>query len=84
MDIPYTCLPSSATGWTDGTHFANELKAWTIAYEEEVCLPGVATNDQYIKVYVDSATSAFGKGATEFVRKTLGSELSDKVRISLK
>lgn len=84
MKIPYTPLPSHEIGWRDGVHFASELEAWTVAYEERVCIPGVATNDQYVRVYVDSATSALGKGVTEFFRKVLGSELSDTMRISLK
>lgn len=84
MNIPYTSLQSHETGWSDGVHFANELKAWTIAYEEQVCIPGVATNDQYVRVYVDSATSALGKSVTDFVRKVLGGELDDTMRISLK
>lgn len=83
MEIPYTPLPSCEGGWENGLHFAQELKDWTIQYEKAVAKP-VATNDQYVRVYVDSATSAMPKAVTTFLRKKLGSELDDTMRMSLK
>ncbi|EKG16658.1 hypothetical protein MPH_06112 [Macrophomina phaseolina MS6] len=82
MGIPYTALPSSRTGWDDGLHFAEELKDWTEQYEEAVARP-VPTNDQYVRVYVDSATSAMPKAVGILLRKTLGFELNDTMRTSL-
>lgn len=63
MGIPYTSLPSYQTGWDNGLHFAMELRDWTVQYEEKVARP-VATNDQFVRVYVDSATSAMPKAVT--------------------
>ncbi|PQE21362.1 dephospho- kinase protein [Rutstroemia sp. NJR-2017a BBW] len=82
MEIPYAPLPSSQMGWVNGLHFATELRDWTIQYEAAVAKP-VATNDQYVRVYVDSATSALPKAITHVLRKALGSELDDTMRTSL-
>lgn len=83
MEIQCTPLPSSQIGWEDGLHFAIELRDWTIQYEGAVT-ELVATNDQYVRVYVDSATPAMSKAITFFLREVLGSELDDTIRISLK
>ncbi|KAI5918854.1 hypothetical protein F4810DRAFT_690267, partial [Camillea tinctor] len=82
MLIPYTPLPSFETGWTDGLHFANELYDWTIQYEEKVAKP-VATGDQYVRVYVDSATASLPKFVTTLLRKVVGFDLDETMRISL-
>lgn len=79
MDIPFDVLPSKAEGWKDGLHFAMELSKWTIHYEEKVARP-TATNDQYVRVYVDSALPSFIKPV---VRQMLGADLDDLMRISL-
>ncbi|KAL4753958.1 hypothetical protein BDW72DRAFT_209294 [Aspergillus terricola var. indicus] len=79
MEIPFDVLPSAAQGWRDGLHFALELCEWTIRYEEEVARP-TATNDQYVRVYVDSALPSF---ITPVVRQTLGADLDDRMRTSL-
>ncbi|KAF4156841.1 hypothetical protein CNMCM8927_004468 [Aspergillus lentulus] len=79
MGIPFDALPSSAEGWKDGLHFALELRNWTIHYEEEVARP-TATNDQYVRVYVDSALPGFVKPV---VRQMLGADLDDIMRTSL-
>ncbi|PVH81288.1 hypothetical protein DL98DRAFT_490331 [Cadophora sp. DSE1049] len=82
MEIPYAPLPSSRIGWENGLHFATELREWTIRYEAAVAKP-VATNDQYVRVYVDSATSALPKAITRLLRQTLSFELDDTIRTSL-
>ncbi|KAJ0420679.1 hypothetical protein BJY00DRAFT_323705 [Aspergillus carlsbadensis] len=79
MGIPFDGLSSSADGWRDGLHFATELVQWTIQYEEEVARP-TATNDQYVRVYVDSALPGFIR---PFVRQMLGGDLDDVMRTSL-
>ncbi len=83
MLIPYSPLPSSAQGWTDGLHFANELYDWTIQYEELVAKP-VPTGDQYVRVYVDGATAALPAPFTSFLRKVVAFDLDETMRISLK
>jgi hypothetical protein len=83
MGIPYTALPCHSSGWESGLHFAEELRTWTVQYEEDVAKP-VATNDQYVRVYVDSATSAMPNSITILLRKKLGYELDDTMRASLK
>ncbi|KAI4864542.1 hypothetical protein F4820DRAFT_329599 [Hypoxylon rubiginosum] len=82
MLIPYSYLPSSAQGWTDGLHFANELYDWTVQYEERVAKP-VATGDQYVRVYVDGATSTLPAPFTSFLRKVVAFDLDETMRISL-
>lgn len=82
MGIPFEALPSSQTGWRDGVHFAHELAEWTIQYETEVAVP-TPTNDQYVRVYVDSAASTLPKAMCVFLRKVIGYELDDTMRTSL-
>ncbi|KAL3470355.1 hypothetical protein BJX99DRAFT_267494 [Aspergillus californicus] len=81
MGIPFDPL-SSSNGWRDGLHFALELRDWTVSYEEEVAKP-VATNDQYVRVYVDSAMSSLPSFVRTTVRKMLGADLDDVMRTSL-
>ncbi|KAJ5163901.1 uncharacterized protein N7500_005731 [Penicillium coprophilum] len=82
MGIPFDVLPSKADGWKNGLHFATELIDWTIRYEEEVAKP-TATNDQYVRVYVDSALSSLPGFIRMTVRKMLGNDLDDVMRRSL-
>ncbi|KAK1486340.1 hypothetical protein CTAM01_12221 [Colletotrichum tamarilloi] len=82
MGIPFDLLPSCKEGWMDGLHFAMELKNWTVQYEQEVCQP-VPTNDQYVRVYVDSALSSLPSSFRTALRKSLGADLDDVARLSL-
>jgi hypothetical protein len=81
LEIPFTPLRSSASGWHDGLHFVNELVEWTLSYEREVAHP-TATADQYVKAYIDSATRAM-PAATRFLRAVVASDLDDTMRESL-
>ncbi|KFY43048.1 hypothetical protein V494_02122 [Pseudogymnoascus sp. VKM F-4513 (FW-928)] len=82
MGIPYTLLPSSQTGWDNGLHFAEELRDWTIGYEAAVAKPQ-PTNDEYVRVYVDSVTAKMPRIATTTLRKVISSDLDDTMRTSL-
>ncbi|KAL4921832.1 hypothetical protein BDW62DRAFT_208018 [Aspergillus aurantiobrunneus] len=79
MEIPFDVLPSNAEGWKDGLDFAMELAKWTVHYEEQVARP-TATNDQYVRVYVDSVLPGFIRPA---VRQMLGADLDVVMRTSL-
>lgn len=83
MEIPFTTLPSSKEGWRNGLEFAKELEAWTHRYEEEVARP-TATNDQYVRVYVDSAFLRMPTFVGKTIRKFLGECLDDVMRESLR
>ncbi|OBR14556.1 hypothetical protein CH63R_03282 [Colletotrichum higginsianum IMI 349063] len=80
MGIPFDPLPSSCDGWTDGLHFATELRDWTVRYEEEVARP-TTRNDQYVRVYVDSAVSSLPGFVRVALRKSLGAELDDTMSL---
>lgn len=82
MGIPFDPLPSSCDGWMDGLHFATELRDWTVRYEEEVARP-TTSNDQYVRVYVDSAVSSLPGFVRVALRKSLGADLDDTMRSSL-
>ncbi|KAH7353175.1 hypothetical protein BKA66DRAFT_475816 [Pyrenochaeta sp. MPI-SDFR-AT-0127] len=82
LEIPFTPLRSSKVGWQDGLHFVAELIEWTKEYEGQVATP-TTTGDQYVRVYVDSATRKLGKTSTTFLRKVIGSDLDDTMRRSL-
>lgn len=82
MKIPLYHLPSYTDGWTDGLHFAFELQKWTVEYEERVARP-TDTNDQYVRVYVDSAVSSLPAFIRTTLRGKLGADLDDVMRASL-
>ena len=82
MGIPFDTLPSQAEGWKDGLQFALELRDWTIRYEEEVAKL-TATNDQYVRVYVDSAMVSLPGFVRRGVRQMLGANLDGVMRRSL-
>lgn len=82
MGISFEALPSCQAGWRDGMHFAVELRDWTVAYEEEVAKP-TKTNDQYVRVYVDSAVASLPRFVGATLRKVLGADLDDVMRTSL-
>jgi len=39
MEISYEDLPSFKTGWRDGLHWVDEIKQWSIDYEERSMVP---------------------------------------------
>ncbi|KAF2015247.1 hypothetical protein BU24DRAFT_369172 [Aaosphaeria arxii CBS 175.79] len=82
LEIPFTPLRSSESGWQDGLHFVTELIEWTKLYEKEVARP-TATGDQYVRVYVDSAGKKLGKAVTSLLRQLVGLDLDDTMRESL-
>lgn len=82
MGIPFDLLSSEEKGWKDGLHFAMKLNDWTVRYEEEVAKP-TETNDQYVRVYVDSAMSSLPSIIRTNVRQMLGADLDDVMRTSL-
>lgn len=82
LEIPFTPLKSFEPGWQDGLHFVTELIEWTKEYEKEVAKP-TGTGDQYVRVYVDSATKKMGKAVTALFRQVIGSDLDDTMRKSL-
>jgi hypothetical protein len=82
LEIPFIPLKSFKLGWQDGLHFVTELIEWTKEYEKEVAKP-TTTGDQYVRVYVDSATKKMGKGVTALLRQVVGSDLDDTMRTSL-
>lgn len=82
MGIPFEALPSFHEGWRDGGHFAQELADWTVQYEELVAVP-TPTNDQYVRVYVDSTAAALPKMIRISLRRMIGYELDDTMRNSL-
>lgn len=53
MMIPYDALPSRSTGWTDGLHWLEELKAWSLKYEASHMVPDIANKrlaDHSVKI----------------------------------
>ncbi len=45
MEISYSKLPSSISGWKDGLQWLEEVEAWSLKYEEAYMVPAV-TNKQ--------------------------------------
>lgn len=63
-------------------HFARELRDWTVQYEEDVAM-ATPTNDQYVRVYVDSAVATLPGVVRTTLRKVLADNLDDVMRTSL-
>ncbi|KAH6953559.1 hypothetical protein DER45DRAFT_528118 [Fusarium avenaceum] len=82
MEIPFDPLTHSKEGWSSGLQFAEELDAWTHQYEQEVAQP-TTTNDQYVRVYVDSAVSKMPNFVAATIRMILAESLDDTMRASL-
>ncbi|KAK6508605.1 hypothetical protein TWF506_010689 [Arthrobotrys conoides] len=82
LGVPLGGLPSGQEGWEDGEHFARELRDWTVGYESRVAR-FVGTNDQYVRVYVDSALEGMPRGVRILLRKAVGFELDDVMRSAL-
>lgn len=81
MEIPFTPLKSSQSGWRDGLHFVDELIEWTAEYERRVCRP-TETADRYVKAYVDSATWGM-PAVTRLIRSIIAVDLDNNMRESL-
>jgi hypothetical protein len=82
MEIPFDPLPHSKGGWSNGLQFAEDLDFWTHQYEQEVARP-TTTNDQYVRVYVDSAVSKMPEFVAATIRMILAESLDDTMRASL-
>jgi len=52
MMIPYTDLPSSKTGWQDGLHWLEEIREWSLTYENSHMVPAI-TNKQLAESHLD-------------------------------
>ena len=52
MVIPYNELPSCKTGWRDGLHWLEEIKEWSLKYEEANMVPA-ATNQKLADSHMD-------------------------------
>jgi hypothetical protein len=52
MHIAYTALPSAKTGWTDGLHWLDEIRAWSENYEAANMKPA-DTNKQLAEAHLD-------------------------------
>lgn len=45
MEISFEELPSHGTGWKDGLHWLEEVKEWSLEYEERHMLPAQTNHD---------------------------------------
>ena len=52
MMIPYINLRSSRTGWQDGLHWLEEIREWSLTYEENNMVPAI-TNKQLAESHLD-------------------------------
>lgn len=52
MMIPYTDLPSWKMGWQDGLHWLEEVREWSLKYEECSMVPAM-TNSKLAESYLD-------------------------------
>lgn len=77
--ISYQDLPSYKSGWRDGLHWFEEIKAWSLAYEKRAMVPSQYNHDtanETVKILVyDLPDSWF-----EFGRKLTCTLMDDRLR----
>jgi len=52
MMISYTDLPFSKTGWQDGLHWLEEIREWSLTYENSHMVPAI-TNKQLAESHLN-------------------------------
>ena len=83
MMIPYTDLPSSETGWQDGLHWLEEIKQWSLTYEEVYMVPAI-TNKQLAESHMDVLFLNLSKTYTNIGKRFVTVLLGERLRKAMK
>lgn len=82
MEISFTPLKSSATGWTSGVHFLSELMDWAESYETEHMKPSEA-NHQTAEETVAILLFTIPSFLKSFVREAVYSLMDSRLRTAM-
>ncbi|KAI9724273.1 MAG: hypothetical protein M1828_003697 [Chrysothrix sp. TS-e1954] len=78
MGITYEVLPGASSGWTDGLQWLEEIKTWSLAYEETYMMPARSNRevaDETIKVLLWNVPHRFLPFATDVIKVLMGDRL---------
>lgn len=79
MMISFMELPSSKVGWTDGLHWLEEIKEWSLKYEEVNMVPAL-TNRQLANSHLDVLFMNMPSSISIIGKKTVGVLLGGRLR----
>lgn len=79
MKIPYLDLPSCATGWQDGLHWLDEIREWSLRYEENQMVPA-DTNKKLANSHLDVIFVNLPYGVVEIGKKCVTVLLGERLR----
>lgn len=79
MSISYEKLPSHGKGWTDGLHWLEEIREWSIKYEDNHMVPA-ATNQQLANAHLDLLFFNLAPGLTSIAKRVVAVLLGERLR----
>ena len=79
MSISYAELPSSGTGWTDGLHWLQDIRAWSTHYEEAHML-AAATNKDLANAHLDLLFINLSAGLATIAKGVVAVLLGERLR----
>ncbi|KAL6713474.1 hypothetical protein ACLMJK_008939 [Lecanora helva] len=82
MEIEFTKLPSSSTGWQDGLHWLREIKEWSDGYEEAHMIPA-NSNRELAESQFNTLLPTWPSGWQGFYKKTVIVLLGNRLRLSM-
>lgn len=77
--ISFVELPSSKSGWKDGLHWLEEIKEWSLRYEEINMVPA-KTNSQLANSHLDLLFFGIPNDITYLGKKSVAVLLGDRLR----
>ncbi|KAK5283489.1 hypothetical protein LTS13_008083 [Exophiala xenobiotica] len=82
MEIPYTRLPSHEKEWENGAHFARELIAWTLNYENKVAV-NTPNNSAFVNNYFETKAGKLHPALKPVIRQMLAADIDETMRKSM-
>ncbi|MCJ1362835.1 hypothetical protein MMC16_001941 [Acarospora aff. strigata] len=79
MKIPYDALPSCKNGWKDGLHWLEEVKEWSLRYEEAYMIPA-DTNRRLAESHLNLLFINLPVGLMDIGKRIVTVFLDDRLR----
>lgn len=79
MMISFLELPSFSTGWQDGLHWLDEIREWSLRYEENHMVPA-ATNSQLATAHLDVLFTNMPDGVAKMGKNIVTVLLGERLR----
>lgn len=82
MQINYSLLPSSKQGWSDGTHWLQELQEWSLDYEKTHMVPA-ETNGRLASAHLEVLCINIPPKLTNIVKQVVSVILGEQTRTAM-